>query len=45
MFIKALQRQNPALIATALRFWQQGLIARIAGLLMSIRCWKMASCC
>ena len=27
MFIKALQRQNPALIATALRFWQQGLIA------------------
>ncbi|HCB1500803.1 putative amino acid racemase [Klebsiella oxytoca] len=27
MFIKALQRQNPALIATALRFWQQGRIA------------------
>lgn len=27
MFIKALQRQNPTLIATALRFWQQGRIA------------------
>lgn len=27
MFIKALQRQNPALIAAALRFWQQGRIA------------------
>lgn len=27
MFIKALQRQNPALIATALRFWQEGNIA------------------
>lgn len=27
MFIKALQRQNPALIETALRFWQQGRIA------------------
>jgi predicted amino acid racemase len=27
MFIKALQRQNPALIASTLRFWQQGRIA------------------
>lgn len=27
MFIKALQRQNPALIEAALRFWQQGRIA------------------